>query len=58
MHGKGVWRETIMGAYLNAVFYLGGGVLLLATVLWLIATVYLYVLHRKYAHIPRPPMPR
>ena len=47
-----------MGEQFNAVFYFGGGVLLLATVLWLLATVYLYLLHVKYAHIPRPPMPR
>ena len=32
--------------------------LLLATVLWLLATVYLSLVHRKYAHIPRPAMPR
>ena len=36
----------------------GGAVLLLATVLWLLATVYLSLIHRKYAHIPRPEMSR
>ena len=48
----------IMDVYWDAVFYFGGGVLLLATVLWLSATVYLYLVHRRYDHIPRPPMPR
>ena len=48
----------VMGEYFDTVFYFGGGVLLLATVLWLLATVYLYLAHRKYAHIPSPPIPR
>ena len=50
--------RCIMDVYWDAVFYFGGGVLILATVLWLSATVYLYLVHRRYDHIPRPPMPR
>ena len=43
---------------LNVFFYNVGAVLLLATALWLLATVYIYLARRKYAHIPRPAIPR
>ena len=43
---------------LNVLLSFGGSLLLLATVLWLLATAYLYLERRKYAHIPSPKMPR
>ena len=39
-------------------FYFGGSLILLAVVLWLLVTAYFYLLHRRYAHIPSPKMPR
>lgn len=58
--------ETRKGASVNMhdlhlvdVFYfLGGSLILLALILWLSVTLYLYILHRRYAHIPSPTMPR
>ena len=33
-------------------------VLVLAVCLWLLGTAYLYQVHKRFAHIPRPKMPR
>ena len=30
----------------------------LVACLWLLATAYLYLVHKRFAHIPRPKMPR
>ena len=38
--------------------YAGGSLVLLVFAAWLAVTVYLYLLHRRYAHIPSPKMPR
>ena len=38
--------------------YAGGSLFLLVFAAWLAVTVYLYLLHRRYAHIPSPKMPR
>ena len=47
-----------MGSTVTTVLYAGGALFLLLFVLWLSVTVYLYLLHRRYAHIPSPKMPR
>ena len=47
-----------MGSTVTIVLYAGGALFLLLFVLWLSVTVYLYLLHRRYAHIPSPKMPR
>ena len=33
-------------------------VLILVACLWLLGTVYLCLVHKRFAHIPRPKMPR
>ena len=38
--------------------YVVGALFLLLIVAWLAVTVYLYLVHRRYAHIPSPKMPR
>jgi len=38
--------------------YAGGALFLLVFLVWLTFTVYLYLLHRRYAHLPSPKMPR
>jgi len=38
--------------------YIVGALFLLLFVAWLAVTVYLYLVHRRYAHIPSPKMPR
>lgn len=50
--------ELAVMALLSVLLYLGGSLLLLVIVLWLSATVYLYIVRRKYAHIPSPKMSR
>ena len=41
-----------------SLLYFAGYVGLFVLSLWLILTLYLYLLHRKYAHIPSPRMNR
>ena len=50
--------ELAVMALLSVLLYLGGSLLLLMIVLWLSATAYLYIVRRKYAHIPSPKMSR
>ena len=50
--------ELAVMALLSVLLYLGGSLLLLVIILWLSATVYLYIVRRKYAHIPSPKMSR
>ena len=45
-------------AFSLGLLYAGGALFLLLFVLWFSVTVYLYLLHRRYAHIPSPKMPR
>ena len=45
-------------AFSLGLLYAGGALFLLLFVLWLSVTVYLYLLHKRYAHIPSPKMPR
>ena len=48
-----------MGSTLTTVVLCTGGALFfLLFALWLAVTVYLYLQHRRYAHIPSPRMPR
>ena len=42
----------------SSVLYVVGSVILLVLVLWVSVTVYFYLLHRRYAHIPGPEIPR
>ena len=52
-------RESInMASTVTIVLYAGGALFLLLFALWLAVTVYIYLLHRRYAHIPSPKMPR
>lgn len=47
-----------MAVLAKVIFYFGGSLILLTLVLWLVVTAYFYLLHRRYAHIPSPKMPR
>ena len=38
--------------------YAAGSLFFLLFVAWLAVTVYIYLVHRRYAHIPSPKMPR
>ena len=42
----------------SLLWYAGGLLFLLVFAAWLAVTVYLYLLHWRYAHIPSPKMPR
>ena len=47
-----------MSQVMLVAIYFSGLLVLLAFVLWLLATVYFCLVHRRYAHIPSPKMPR
>lgn len=50
--------ESYSGMLPTLLLYVGGVLFLLLFAAWLTITVYIYLQHRKYAHIPSPKMPR
>jgi len=53
-----VSATVLSGLDYSALLYAGGVLFLLLFLAWLAVTVYLYLLHKRYSHIPSPRMPR
>ena len=56
MHATKAAMEVTTIVYLAVILALL--VLILVVCLWLLGTVYLYLVHKRFAHIPRPKMAR